>query len=191
VAGYVAWRQRSGEYSGMGGPFRLVVDDFVWTTRDAGLALWRLLGSWATQVERIYWRGGIEDASYLLLPEQVAETLVDLRWMTRVVDAPRAVAARGFALGIELEVPLELVDEGLPENSGRWWLRVREGRGRLERGGPGGARLDIGAFSALYTGWASSAVLVRAGRLAGAGERERSALDAAFAGPTPWLLDEF
>ena len=51
--------------------------------------------------------------------------------------------------------------------------------------------LDVGAFSSLYTGWASCAALDRAGRIAGGSGRERAALDAVFAGPTPWLLEEF
>jgi hypothetical protein len=33
--------------------------------------------------------------------------------------------------------------------------------------------------------------LARAGLVEGAGAEERAALDAAFAGPTPWMLDEF
>ena len=52
-------------------------------------------------------------------------------------------------------------------------------------------RLDVGALAALYTGWASTAMLARAGRLSGGGEAERAALDAAFAGPAPWMADSF
>ena len=57
--------------------------------------------------------------------------------------------------------------------------------------GSGSLRLEIGAFSALYTGWATPATLMRAGLLAGGTDAERAALGAAFAGPTPWMLDEF
>jgi hypothetical protein len=34
-------------------------------------------------------------------------------------------------------------------------------------------------------------MLDRAGRLSGGTPEERGALDAAFAGPVPWMLDEF
>jgi predicted acetyltransferase len=191
VAGYLVYRPRDGEHRAGGGPFRLAVGDFVWNTRDAGLALWRLLGSWSTQVERILYRSGVEDAAGLLLPEQDAEVLVDLRWMTRLVDAAGAVEARGFPPGVHVEVPLELEDAQLPANAGRWVLQVQKGRGRLERGGPGGVALDVGALSSLYTGWATTSALLRVGRLCGGSDEERGALDAAFGGPTPWLLDEF
>jgi predicted acetyltransferase len=79
----------------------------------------------------------------------------------------------------------------LPENQGRFWLRVRDGRGQLEPGGRGGPTLAIGAFSSLYTGWASAEMLRRAGKLEGGSEGQLTALDAAFAGPTPWMVDEF
>jgi Sterol carrier protein domain len=49
----------------------------------------------------------------------------------------------------------------------------------------------VGALASLYSGWSSSALLARAGLLAGGSAADRAALDAAFAGPAPWLLDEF
>jgi len=61
----------------------------------------------------------------------------------------------------------------------------------LEPGGRGGPALAIGAFSSLYTGWASAEMLRRAGKLEGGNDAQRAALDAAFAGPTPWMVDEF
>jgi predicted acetyltransferase len=191
VAGWLVYRQLDGEYSALGGPFQLAVDDVGWTTREAGLALWHLIGSWATQTDRVIYRSGPEDPLLLLAPEQELRTLAEVRWMTRVVDVAGAVAARGFPAGLSLAVSFELEDEILPENSGVWRLLVEGGRGALERGGAGGARLDVGAFSSLYTGWSTSAGLARAGRLVGGSAEERARLDAAFTGPTPWMLDEF
>lgn len=191
IAGYLVYRHRPGEYQDMGGPFGLAVADFVWNTRDAGLALWRVLGSSSTQVDRILYRSALEDAAALLLPEQDSNMLVDMRWMTRVIHLERAVEARGFPVGVEVEVPLEVQDPQLPANAGRWVLHVHKRRARVERGGSGGVELDVGALSSLYTGWASTAALARAGRLRGGSDEARGALDAAFAGPVPWLLDEF
>jgi predicted acetyltransferase len=191
LVGYLVYRQLDGEYSGLGGPWRLACDDLVWTTRDAGLAVWRLLGSWASQVERVVFRGGPEDAALLLLPEQELQTLAEVRWLSRLVDAPAAIAARGYPEGLSAAVSIELDDPWLPANAGRFWLRVEKGEGRLEPGGPGETRLDVGALSSLYTGWATTAVLARAGRMSGGSTAARAALDAAFAGPTPWMLDEF
>jgi hypothetical protein len=49
----------------------------------------------------------------------------------------------------------------------------------------------VNGFSSLYTGWATTAALERAGLLTGGSPAERAALDAAFGGATPWMLDEF
>ncbi|GAG49057.1 unnamed protein product, partial [marine sediment metagenome] len=43
----------------------------------------------------------------------------------------------------------------------------------------------------LYTGWASSGTLARAGLLEDGSPEQLRALDAAFAGPTPWMMEEF
>lgn len=189
--GYVVYHPIRGAQQEIGGPFGIVVDDLLVGTRDAALAVWRLLASWAPQVDRILYRAPPEDPLWLLLPEQRGKVLGEIRWMTRLVDAPAAVAARGFAPGLDLQVELELADAELPANAGAWRLVVEKGRGRLEPGAGGGVRLDAAGLASLYTGWASCALLERAGRLAGGSAEERAALEAAFAGPTPWMLDAF
>ena len=191
VEGYLVYRQIDGEHSAFGGAWVLGVDDVVANTRDAALALWRLLGSWASQAQQIIYRGTAEDPLLLLLPEQSLEVVAEVRWMTRMVDAVGAVDARGFSPGVEVEVHVALRDPELSDNDGRFVLTVSEGRGRLEPGGSGAVTLDVGPFSALYTGWASTSLLARAGRIAGGTREDRAALDAAFGGPVPWMLDEF
>ena len=112
--------------------------------------------------------------------------------MTRVVDASGAVAARGFPAGLDVEIPLELRDNGAPANGGRHVLTVQKGRGQLAKAlSGGGPVLDVRGFSSLYTGWAGIGALERAGLLTGGSGDERAALEAAFAGMTPWMLDEF
>jgi predicted acetyltransferase len=111
--------------------------------------------------------------------------------MLRLVDAAQAIAARGYPPGVRATVALELADDECPANAGRFVLVVADGSGRLERGGRGDVRLGVGAFASLYSGWASAATLARTGLLAGAADADLAALDAAFAGSSPWLLDEF
>lgn len=191
IVGTLSYRQLDGEYSSVGGNFQLACRELVWTTPDAARALVQLLASWATQVDRAFLRGGPEDPLLLLLPEQVLRPLAEVRWMTRIVDAPAAIAARGFPPGLDAHVSFTLDDAQLPDNAGAWTLRVEQGRGRLERGGDGALALGIGALASLYTGWARCAPLARAGLLCGGDAADHAAFDAAFAGPTPWMLDEF
>jgi predicted acetyltransferase len=194
IDGYLVYAQADGEYSGLGGPFRIVVRELIAAERDAGLALWSLLGRWSSQVTDLILVGPVEDSLLLLSPEQAVQPLAQIRWMTRIVDAAGAVAARGFAPNLELELPLALRDGVLAENDGRWVLRVAKGQGELVRGAHGAAgapALSIGGFASLYTGFASCARLARSGLLRDGSDAQRAALDAAFAGPAPSCLDEF
>jgi predicted acetyltransferase len=194
IDGYLVYAQADGEYSGLGGPFRIIVRELIATTRDAGIALWDLLGRWSSQVSDLILVGPVDDSLLLLSPEQSVSQLAQLRWMTRVVDAVGAVAARGYADALEVEVPLRLRDALLPENDGAFTLRVAKGQGELvraKRAEPEAPALTINGFSSLYTGFASCDRLARAGLVSGGSGAQRAALDAAFAGPAPSCLDEF
>ena len=159
--------------------------------RDVLAALWGLVASSSTQVNDVVFRGSADDALLLfLLPDQTVRTADTLHWMLRLVDAPAAIAARGFPPGLAVEVGLDVADAAVPENAGRWTLHVAEGRGRLARGGPGDVRLDVGALASLYTGFAGTAALVRSGRVAG-DPTALARLDACLAGRVPWMAENF
>ena len=194
VEGYLVYEQLDREHGTLGGPFRLFVREIVVATHDAGLALWRLLGTWSSQVSDLYLIGPVDDALLLLAPEQELQFLAQTRWMTRLVDAAGAVAMRGYPESVEAEVPITLHDGVLPENGGSYVLRVSKGQGELARSARVSAdapQIGIGGFASLYTGFASTARLARAGLLTGGGAAQRAALDAAFAGPTPTCWDQF
>ncbi|HJY58143.1 MAG TPA: sterol carrier protein domain-containing protein, partial [Streptosporangiaceae bacterium] len=116
-------------------------------------------------------------------------------WMLRVVDAPAAIAARGFPAAVSLAVPLAIHDDARPANSGRWALTVTDGRGVLDPLTPSGARADppltLGArgLAALYAGTPVS-TLRQAGLAADGSPADDAALDTAFAG-TAYMLDAF
>jgi predicted acetyltransferase len=189
VSGYVIYRhedRRPGEFY-----FRIIVHDLVASSADAAAALWRLVGSSASQVEEVIFRGAQEDPLLFSLGEQDDRTWGDLRWMLRIVDAVGAVAARGFPPGLRVTVEIELDDRLCEANRGPFALTVADGHGQLERGGKGNVRFRIGGFGSLYSGYASAYTLARVGLLSGGSPSELAALDAAFTGPTPWMLDEF
>jgi len=96
-------------------------------------------------------------------------------WMVRLIDAPTAVAQRGYNPHVDVEVELELTDDVLAHNSGRFVLRVRDGAGSLEAGGRGLLTLDIRELAAAFTG--QLALDPR--------------LSAAFCGQRPTLVDFF
>jgi predicted acetyltransferase len=101
------------------------------------------------------------------------------------------VEGRGYAPGVRAEVHLEIADELLPKNSGRWTVAVEGGRASsVVKGGRGGLRLDIRALAPLYSGLISAAQLRVLGQVEGDDEAVAAA-DAAFAGTAPWKSDMY
>jgi len=160
-------------------------------------AFWTHVGSHASIAEKVYARTGPASAFWWLSAERDADIAHRSRWMLRVVDAPAAIAARGFPLAASLTVPLRIADGARPANSGRWQLTVAGGAGTLEPLGPdgpaglGSSALTLGArgLAALYAG-TPLATLRQAGLAAGGTPADDAALDAAFAA-TPYMLDGF
>lgn len=185
--GYVRYEHKTDDPRVYG----LKVEDLVAVDRDALLALLGLLASNRTMTARIELRSGPNDLLFHLLREQDLHPEDSWRWMTRLVDAPAAIAVRGYSPNTTATVALELVDELAPWNAGRWVLEIAGGEGKLTPGGDGAVRLGVGTLSALYTGWSSPRQLATVGLLDGATEPDLDALAAAFAGPTPWCPDFF
>jgi predicted acetyltransferase len=176
---------------GASGDYGIRVEQIVAATPDGLRAVWWTLASSASLVDAVNFTASPEDVLLLIMPEQRSSVRGQVRWMLRIVDIQGAVAARGYRPTPELEIPFTVEDAILPQNSGSWTLRVAEGKARLDPGGERGPRLGIGALSSLFTGWASSATLSRAGLLEGGSPSQLRALDAAFAGPTPWMMEQF
>ena len=187
LAGYV--RYRHGKVPSPGFGYTLQVHELCAEDPDVALALWRLLGTSSTQAAHVRASGPPEHPLLLVLPDQDLETTREIRWMLRLVDAPGAVAARGFPPSVRASVDLELADRQCDWNAGRWRLTVEDGHGSLTKGGDGGVSVTVNALSALYSGYASATTLRQAGLLTGGDARALSDLTAAFSGPTPSIAD--
>jgi hypothetical protein len=151
-----------------------------------------------------------------LTKDPAAETHQVDTWMLRVIDAPAAIAARGYPAAVTVSARLDLDDAARPANSGRWVLNVSGGAGSLTRlgdapavsnpatpgptvpspsppgpAGPGPAALSLGArgFAALFAG-VPIATLRLAGLVAGGDAAADDALGSAFRGPA-FTIDHF
>lgn len=164
--------------------------DVVATTPAGARALWFALGAGASTVETVRAKVAADDVLPLLAEPRVT-VHEHLRWMLRLVDAPAAVAARGWPGGVRARVDLDVRDDEIPANAGRWRLTVEDGAGSLTPGGEGTVALGVGALSALYAGGADPRALRRTGLLSCADESAIDALAAATAGPRARLLDYF
>ncbi len=119
--------------------------------------------------------------------------------MLRVVDAPAAIAARGFPAATSLSVPLRIADGARPANSGRWQLTVAGGAGALDPLDPDAPGRPRRPVPRRHAGRARAGRAVRrdaprhaapGGPGLGGTPGDDAALDAAFAA-TPYMLDAF
>jgi predicted acetyltransferase len=170
----------------------LMVDRVAGVSGPTVRALWEHVASYASVAENVRAIVGPADAFWWLTRERDADVRHRRMWMMRVVDAPAAVAARGFPAAVSAAVPLLITDNARPANSGRWELTVAEGKGVLAPAAANAASaLAVGArgLAALYAG-TPVVTLRRAGLARGGTPDGDAALDAAFAA-TPYLLDSF
>lgn len=182
--GYAAYTRGAGYREGS----ELRVWECVGRTGTATAALLTSLASWSTVAATVLWRGPTRELA-LFLPRAVPPPVCSQPWMLRIVDAPGAIAQRGFRPEVTIEAGFVLVDPAVPEHERGWQLQVAAGRGTLQPLPTADRQpaLHVRGLALLYAGAADTSTLLRAGLL----DRPLPALDAAFAGPPPVLLDYF
>lgn len=171
----------------------IFLSDFVCNGREAAETLVALLATHRSLADHASWFGRADDPLFLLLEESVAPHLgvqLSMPWMTRMVDAPGALEARGYSPALSATLGFELADPLLAHNRGRFRLRVERGRAKVEKGGRGDLRLDVRALAALFTGHSSASTLASVGRIEGS-DGAIALADGIFAGPPPAMPDMF
>lgn len=187
VVGCCSW-DRSEGYDAAA---HLAVPDLFARAPEGLAALLAMLGSWRSVAPTLHLRLRPDDPVYLATALLGARTLSEQPWMLRLVDAPAAVAARGWPPHLRGAVDLHLEDDLCPWNAGPHRLVLDGGAGTLEPGGTGAVRVDPGALATLYAGAVTPATLRGLDRLAGGDAHTDAFLAASGAGPTPALLDYF
>ncbi len=168
----------------------LRIRDWVVLTTAAAQTFWSFLANHRSQIDKIRWRSSPVDSLTLLLPEQTAKLKHISRWMLRVIDVVKALEKRGYPKKIQTELHLEVEDDLIAENNGKFILSVANGRGEVTKGGKGELQLDIKRLAPLYTGLFTPQQLQLTGKLQGT----ETSLDIAtqiFAGSSPWMIDFF
>ncbi len=155
-------------------------------------SLWSVVGSGSSIAKKVLAYVAPDDPIHLLLPEEVANETRVKRWMLRVMDAPKAIAARGFSPLVTGSAAVTVEDSMIPGNSGSWRLEVSGGRGELTAVEAHHLSLRLGpnGFAAMYAGTPVH-VLRTAGLASGGGPAADELIDAAFAGRPAYLLEYF
>ena len=158
--------------------------DFIARTPAALGAMVRFLYDQRSMARELVVRGGPAEALLMALDEPVFRETSERDWMVRVAHVESALAARGYPPHLRATVRLDLTDDLVADNRGAFTLEVEGGRGRVERGGTGGARLDVLALAPLFMGYLGACNLRRLGRL-DANDAVTATLDAVFCSATP------
>ncbi len=174
----VIWQDTTGPHV----PWK--VRDWGWRTPAAARRLWTLLADAGTMNDHVQWPGPPTDPMETLLPAVGTEVVGVDRWMVRIVDLPGALTARGWAE--DGAIDLDIQDETMPENAGRWQLQVRDRRATVVRGGEGTTAMHIRALASLYTGWHTPDDLAAIGMIDDPG-----GIGTLFRAPLPWCADTF
>lgn len=183
--GYIIFKQ-----TGEAQENRLSIVDWVALTPAAARRLLTFIADHRSQIQKAILRGSPVDPLFLLLPEQTVKIQSLDRWLLRVIDMGLALENRGYPAGIEAELHLEIRDNLLPQNNGKYILHVSGDRGKVTLGGRGDLRLDVGALAPLYSGLFTPHQLQRSDYIDGTEEAIAIATQI-FAGSTPWMADFF
>jgi predicted acetyltransferase len=151
---------------------------------DATRALLAHLAGYRGIFETARWPGGAFDPTAHLLRGGPTRTQAE-PLMIAVLDPAAALAARGYPAGLTARLELDV------EGAGPLVLELDgSGTGQVAPGGAGAIRLGGRALAPLYTGFAGPRTLAITGGIDAPGDAV-AALEAAFAGPAPWLVDRF
>lgn len=171
------------------------ISDLVLLTADAGRRFLSFMADHRSMAHHVSWCGAPADPMLYLLAEQ--QLKIEERfdcgrfdWMLRVIDVRGALESRKYSENVNAELHLEVTDEIITSNNGRFVLEVSGGAGRIKEGGRGALKISIQGLSPLYTGHLSAIELQATGMLSG-DESTLATASSLFAGPAPWMPDIF
>ncbi|MBL9028520.1 MAG: GNAT family N-acetyltransferase [Myxococcales bacterium] len=164
--------------------------DLVGGTARALRAMLRFFHDQRSLTEHVTFRTGPEVPILSVLPEHRYDQELVLDWMVRVTRVESALALRGYPESADMTLELDVRDDLVEANAGRWTLHLKDGEAEVGRGGRGTVALDVRALAPLYTGYLSAASMRRLGWLDASDEAVR-ALDEVFRSPMPGMGEMF
>lgn len=170
-----------------GHPQPLVSTDVAANTPRGWRRLCSLIRDHRSMCDTFEWFGAPNDSLHFLAAEQFVNVKAFTRWMLRIVDLPAALTARGYDHAVDGRLHLEIKDDLLTENSGRWLLSVADGKATVEPGGEGHFAIDIRSLASLYSSFYSADELIRVGAVAACDPGQVELASRLFAGPAPWV----
>jgi predicted acetyltransferase len=168
----------------------LMIEDWVALTRDAAERIISFVADYSSMVRQANVQAAINDPILQLIPRNAFEFKYILDCMLRIVSVPGALKARGYPIGVEAEIHLDIEDDIIPQNNGRFILKVKDGKGTVKKGGDGNIKVDIRTLAQMYAGYLAPIELKKSGKLDASDEDCLKAMPV-FAGPRPWIRNDF
>jgi len=174
----------------------LSVRELMATDRDATVALWAdVLSRDLVSEVKVRARPLDDPLLYQLAdPRRTRASMTDGLWI-RLIDLPAALTQRSYAC--DVDIVIDVIDERLPANSGRWRLEAGglgdEGKPVCERtAADPDLTLPISALGAAYLGGTRLGALAAAGQITELRPGAVAALSAAmWWDPAPWAPTMF
>ncbi len=169
----------------------VVLSDLAFSTQRAGLRLAGFLGDYASMGWNLSFIGGACHPFLTLLSQQWVDVSMRDYWMLRICDVGAAIAARGYASSVRANVVIEVDDELIEANRGRWQIEIDDGQGRAARTNLAAQlRTNIRGLAAIYAGFLTPQQAALVG-LAEGDTDAMATLAPAFTNSGPWMVDHF
>jgi len=172
--------------------YRITCSHLVATTPAATMALLEYFRGFRGVGQTLAWYGPPGESMSVLFAggAETVQPVRTLRFMTRILDVPPALEARGYPQ-VTGAATIAVRDELFAAHAGPFRIIAEGGRVRVSRAVAGGRRpIPVGILSALFTGFASPAEFVHLGLL-DEDDPALGLLGALFAGAVPWMTDFF
>jgi predicted acetyltransferase len=170
--------------------YELHVRELVALTAGASRRLLRLLADHRSMAHHAIVPAAPAEAVFMLPAEEPLEIAERMHWMMRVLDVPSALSARGYSIAVQGELHLDVRDDIMAANDGKFVLSVSGGKGEVKPGGKGTVKIDVRGLAPLFTGHLSAEELITVGLVDGS-HADLSVATSIFAGPSPWMQEMF
>lgn len=175
------------------GKQHLKISDLAFVDGGAGKRLLSLLADFSMMADKVSLFGAVTNPLGAMLPLSSFTTSMQHEWMVRIIRFKDAIERRGYPRSVRAEFDVELTDDVVSENAGRWTVRIAEGSAKCAKS-DGGARpcvrASIGGFAPVYTGYLTAS----AARIVGLIECDDDAaacVDGVFGPDLPSMVDFF